>query len=250
VFLLRRKLLFLATALFVLPGVIRAADRPSGRPEARGDGFEQLFNGKDLRGWKGDTNLWFVQSSNLVGRTTAARPLLENTFLIWTNGTVHDFELQWQYRITANDPQGLANSGIQYRSRELTNNPTAFVVAGYLADIETGDQHTGGLYEERGRGRLAERGQMTRVGSSGTVHPIASLGSTAELQTVIRKEDWNDYTIIARGNQLTHIINGRVMVHVTDMQEGARSFNGILALQLHAGQPMTVEFKNLRLKPL
>ena len=241
----------LTAVALVLAIASLAADRGrAGGGDNRSEGFELLFNGKDLHGWRGDTNFWSALGSNLVGRTTTAHPLTENTFLIWTNGTVHDFELHLDYKITANNPQGFANSGIQYRSRELTNHPTPFVVAGYQADIAAGDHHTGILYEERGRGVLAERGQMSRIGSTGTVHPVASLGSAAELQSVINQNDWNDYTIIARANQLTHIINGRVMVHVTDTQEGARAFHGILALQLHAGQPMTVTFRNIRLKAL
>jgi|SRR5438034_1187463 len=243
-------ILWLAAIALVRPGGLIAADRSPATAQNRGDGYETLFNGKNLHGWKGDTNLWSVQSSNLVGRTTARYPLKESSFLIWTNGTVHDFELHLDYKITPDNGQGFARSAIQYRSRELTNNPRPFLVAGYRAELEAGDQDTGKLYEERGRGVLAERGQMTRIGSIGTVHLVASLGSAAELQAVIKPDDWNDCTIIARGNQLTHIINGRAMVHVTDTQEGARAFHGILALQLPAGEPMTVQFRNIRLKPL
>ncbi|SRR6266542_2448003 len=242
----------LAVALLLPPEAPGAPDHDATPPENKGDGFEQLFNGKDLRGWKGDTNLWSVQSSNLVGRIAPARPLQENTSLIWTNGTVHDFELHVTYKITPNNPRGLARSAIQYRSRELTNNPTPFSVAGYQATLGAGDQdqRSGSLREERGRGTLAERGQMTRVGLTGVVHPLASLGHATELQSVIKTNDWNDCTIIARGLQLTHIINGRVMIHVTDAQEGARSLHGILALLLFAGEPMTVQFRNIRLKTL
>src|SRR6266542_2681047 len=119
-------ILCLATGLFLLPSALGAA-----RPENKGDGFEQLFNGQDLRGWKGDTNVWSVQSSNLIGRTTPARPLKDNTSLIWTNDMVHDFELHLAYKITPNNPRGVAYSAIQYRGRELTNHPTPFAVAGY-----------------------------------------------------------------------------------------------------------------------
>src|SRR6266496_5122603 len=134
-----------AVGLPLPPIPLSAADRGPARPENKGDGFEQLFNGKDLHGWKGDTNVWSVQSSSLIGRSTPARPLEEDTSLIWTNGTVHDFELHLAYKITPNNPRGLAHSAIQYRSRELTNNPTPFLVAGYQAALAAGqqDQDTG-----------------------------------------------------------------------------------------------------------
>lgn len=246
-----RTVLMLALLLGATPGLMGADTREGRRNRNRdAEGFEFIFNGVDLRGWKGDTNFWSVQGSNVVGRITAERSPKANTFLIWTNGTVGDFELRAAFKITPNNGNNSANSGIQYRSRELTNEPTGFVVAGYQADIDAANLHTGSIHEERGRSTLAARGQMTRVGSTGTVHPVGSLGRTEEIASLIKKNDWNECGIIARGNQLTHLINGRVTAQTTDTQEGARSFHGILALQLHAGEPMTVQFRNLRLKSL
>ena len=244
-----RKLL---TLLFLLSVAVtlRAADSREARRNRNRDaeGFEFIFNGVDLRGWKGDTNFWFVQGSNIVGRISDDRSPKTNTFLIWTNGTVGDFELRAAFKITPNNPNKFANAGIQYRSRELTNENAAFVVAGYQAVIDAVNLQTGGIREERGRPTLAARGQVTRVGSTGTVHPVGSLGSPDEIAALLRKNDWNEYAIIARGNQLTHVINGRVTAQTTDTQEGARSFHGIVALQLEGGEPMTVQFRNLRLK--
>src|SRR5947208_1980185 len=77
-----------------------------------------------------------------------------------------------------------------------------------------------------------------------------SLGKSEDLQAAIKKEDWNDYRIIAKGNHLQHFINGKQTVDVTDDCEEKRAMKGVLGLQLHAGQPMTVEFKNLRLKEM
>ncbi len=229
-----------------------AAEGREGRRNRNRDaeGFELIFNGADLRGWKGDTNFWSVQGSNIIGRISAGRAPKANTFLIWTNGTVGDFELRASFKLTPDNARDSANSGIQYRSRELTNEATGFAVAGYQADIDAANLHTGSIHEERGRATLAARGQMTRIGSTGTVHPVGSLGSADEIAGVIRKNHWNDYTIIARGSQLTHFINGRATAQTTDTQEGARAFHGIVALQLHTGEPMTIQFRNLRLKSL
>ncbi len=235
--------LFLVCAALFCASSVSAATNDAA---AGGTEFERMFNGKDLKGWKGDTNRWSVEDGTIVGRITAERALKTNTFLIWTHAAPHDFEMHFAYKLTAENEKGAANSGVQYRSREVTN--SNFVVKGYQADIEAGPTYSGMLHEEGGRGILARRGQMTRVSSTGTVHPVASLGAPAEIQSVIKADDWNDYTIIARGNRLTHAINGRVTADATDEQEGARAFHGVIALQLHRGEPMTVRFRDLRIK--
>jgi len=201
-------------------------------------GFKSLFNGNDLAGWDGDPKFWSVKDGAVTGQTTAENPTKGNTFLIWRDGPVDDFELRLSFKIVG------GNSGIQYRSKDLGN----WVVGGYQGDFEAGETYSGILYEERGRGILAQRGQKTEIGPDGKVNVVASLGDTKDIQTVIKKEDWNEYVILARGNELTHIINGRVTAQVVDNQPEKRALSGILALQLHAGPPMTVQFKNIRIK--
>jgi type 1 glutamine amidotransferase len=201
-------------------------------------GFKSLFNGKDLSGWDGNPKFWSVREGAITGQTTDDNKTDGNTFLIWRDATVDDFELRLSYKIVG------GNSGIQYRSKDYGN----WVVGGYQGDFEAGDTYSGILYEERGRGILAQRGQKTEIGPDGKVNVVASLGDTKDIQVNIKKEDWNDYTILAEGNQLTHIINGRVTAQVTDNQPGKRAMSGILALQLHAGPSMTVQFKNIRIK--
>src|SRR5439155_11288225 len=156
------------------------------------------------------------------------------------SGTVEDFELRLSYRIVG------GNSGIQYRSKDLGN----WVVGGYQADLEAGKKYTGILYEERGRGILAERGQKTVIDASGKVSVVASVGDSNEILAAIKNEDWNDYVVIAQGNHFVHRINGRVTVDVTDEQAEKRAMSGILALQLHAGEPMLIQFKDILLKRL
>src|SRR2546426_859153 len=210
------------------------------------EGFKSIFNGNDLTGWDGRPQHWSVEDGAITGRTTKERPAQGNNFLIWTNGTVSDFELRLSYKIVPNNTNGFANSGIQYRSKDFGN----FVVGGYQADFEAGKTYSGILYEERGRGILAQRGQMTWIQPDGKIRVIGSLGKSEENQEQIKKEDWNDYVVIARGNHLTHVINGRVTADVTDDQESKAAKSGILALQLHAGDPMTVQFKNIRIRKL
>jgi type 1 glutamine amidotransferase len=207
-------------------------------------GFKSLFNGKDLSGWDGNPAFWSAKDGMITGETTPTNPTKGNTFLIWREGTLDDFELRFSYKIVGNNPEKFGNSGVQYRSKDLGN----YVVGGYQADIECGPTFTGILYEERGRGVLANRGEKTIVGNDGKVKVIGSVGNAKELQAAIKNEEWNDYVILAVGNHLIHRINGQVMVDVTDEQTSKRARSGILALQLHAGSPMTVRFKEIRLK--
>jgi hypothetical protein len=211
-------------------------------------GFLRIFNGKDLTGWEGNPKLWSVKDGAITGQTTPDNPAKGNTFLIWTNGTVADFELRCSFKLTPGDGKGFANSGIQYRSKVL--DPANWVVGGYQADMEAGPTYTGILYEERMRGILALRGQKVVLGKDGKKQVVGSLGDAAEIGAAIKKGDWNDYVIIAKGNHLQQFINGKQTVDVVDEDEAKRASSGVLALQLHAGPPMTVQFKNIRLKKL
>ncbi len=212
-------------------------------------GFQSIFNGNDLTGWDGNPNLWSVKDGAIRGQTTVEHPAKGNTFLIWTNGTTADFELRSSFRITPNNDKGFANSGFQYRSKIL--DATNWVVGGYQADMEAGPTYTGILYEERmTRGIMATRGEKVLWDKDGKKQVTGSVGNSAEIQAAIKKGDWNDYVVIAKGNQLQHFVNGRQTVDVTDECEAKAAKSGVLALQLHAGQSMTVEFKNIRIKPL
>ena len=204
---------------------------------AEADGFVPIFNGTSLDGWEGKGEFWSVADGAIVGQTTAEKPTKGNTFLIWRQGTLDDFELRLRYRLTG------GNSGIQYRSQDLGDS----VVGGYQGDIEAGTNYSGILYEERGRGILAERGQRVTIAADGT-KKTESIGSKEELQKVIKQGDWNDYRIVAQGAKLSHFINGTLMSETIDEQTDKRAAEGILALQLHAGPPMKVEFKDIHLK--
>ena len=211
-------------------------------------GFVEIFNGKDLTGWEGNPKLWSVQDGAITGQTTAENSTKGNTFLIWTNGTVADFELHCSYKLTPGDSKGFANSGIQYRSKVA--NPANWVVHGYQADMEAGPSYSGILYEEGGRGILAQRGEKVVVPQDGKKQVVGSVGNAAEIGASIKKGDWNDYVIIAQGNHLQQFINGKQTMDLVDEEVAKRAMSGILALQLHAGPPMMAQFKNIRIKKL
>ena len=213
-------------------------------PSAAEDtGFVPLFDGRSLAGWEGDPAIWRVEDGAIVGQTTAENPLTKNTFLIWRQGLVDDFELAVTYRLTG------GNSGVQYRSREMKD-AGDFVVGGYQADFEAGPKYSGILYEERGRGILAERGQRITLTPEGQKVPGEPIGAAEELQKVIKPGDWNDFRIVARGNRLQHFINGQLMSETVDEQLDKRRMEGILALQVHVGPPMKLEVKDIRLRRL
>jgi hypothetical protein len=206
-------------------------------------GFELIFDGKSLQGWEGDPKYWRVENGCLVGEVTPETILKQNSFIIWRGGVTRNFELKAEYRVSAR-----GNSGINYRSVEITNSPWA--MRGYQADIDGAGQWTGQNYEEKGRTFLAIRGQATRLEEGKLPQIIASLGETNELASVIRKEDWNEYHLIASGNVLTHILNGRVVSVVIDEDAKNRSAEGLLGVQVHVGPPMKIEYRNFRLKQL
>ena len=203
---------------------------------------KQLFNGKDLTGWKG-LDFWTVEDGCITGRTTKEKPTKGNTFLVW-EGEVADFELTFQYKIVG------GNSGVQYRSKLL--DAKGFVISGYQGDFEAGKTYSGILYEERGRGILAQRGQKVVIKEGADakkpkIEVTGSVGKSDEIQAKIKSGDWNEYRVVAKGGHLQHFINGVQTIDVTD-ETAVGAKKGALALQLHAGPPMVVQFKDIVLK--
>jgi hypothetical protein len=232
------------------------------------DKGKSIFNGKDLTGWEGLPEFWSVRDGAITGQTTAEKKLTSNTFLVWKGGEVKNFELRAQFRLTVNNDAGFANSGIQYRSKII--DPAAFVVGGYQCDIDTG-RYIGMLYEEKGRGILMQPGQKIIVGpladsakseapktdgqkkakkQNAKIEVVATVTTPEQLAAAYKVGEWNEIVIIAKGNHLQHFINGKLTADVTDTDDEKGSKSGVLALQLHQGQPMTIQFKNLQLKTL
>lgn len=204
------------------------------------DGFKSIFDGKTLKGWEGKKEFWSVEDGAITGRTTKDNPTKGNTFLIWQDGKLADFELRLQFRIENH------NSGIQYRSKHLGD----FVVGGYQADIEGGEKYIGILYEEKGRGILAQRSTKVVIDADGKKNVVGKTVDSKVILASIKKKDWNEYVVIAKGNHLIQKINGHTTIDVTDNQSSKRAMSGILALQLHAGPSMVVQFKDIQLKVL
>ncbi|MEO6289728.1 MAG: DUF1080 domain-containing protein [Ginsengibacter sp.] len=219
------------------------------------DGFVQIFDGKTLNGWEGDSTYWNAENGEMVGVITPATIVNRNTFLIWRGGLTANFELKVEYRISEN-----GNSGINYRSEEVKGIP--YALKGYQSDIDGKNQYTGQNYEERGRCILAYRGQKVMLPNvteplqsiiknnvwTASV-PAGSLGNSDSLKLRIN-EGWNECHLIVKGYRMQHFINGTLMSDVTDNDTANRKLSGLLGVQVHVGPPMKVAYRNFRLKKL
>jgi hypothetical protein len=205
-----------------------------------GQNFTPIFDGNTLNGWDGDPTYWRVENGAIVGETRPNAIPRQNTFLIWRGGMPADFELNAEYRLTG------GNSGIQYRSTELPG--LRWAMKGYQADIDAAQQYTGQIYEERGRGFLAMRGQSVSVATGAKPAVLGSLGNDTDLKACIHSPGWNEYHILAQGNVLQQAVNGHVMSKVVDNDIANRRMDGLIGIQLHAGEPMKIEVKNIRLR--
>ncbi|MBL9136497.1 MAG: DUF1080 domain-containing protein [Verrucomicrobiales bacterium] len=202
-------------------------------------GFISLFNGKDLTGWDGMPGWWKVENGALTAESTPVKPCDQPNYLIWRGGQPSDFELIADFRLS-----GAGNSGIQLRSQALPNWDTS----GYQADMSGNGDLVGFVYEHT-RGLIAGRGERVSIGPDGK-REVQKLGDAAELARIYRKEDWNTYRILCRGPEITLFINGILMCQFTDHDSKQAASKGFLALQMHPGPPMKIEFKNIRLKSL
>lgn len=205
-----------------------------------------IFDGKSLGGWKGMEGFWKVEDGAITGETTAPNQVPFNTFLVWQDGEVDDFELEFDYKIVG------GNSGVQVRSYQMPGSKAEeFRIAGYQSDIDSGDTYSGIVYSEGERGILANRGEQTEVGADHKPKVVQKFGESAELQKAIKKEDWNHFKIVARGNTITNSINGTKLAEVTDNDPEKARRSGQLAIQLHRwNTPMKIQVKNLMLKRL
>ena len=203
-------------------------------------GFVSIFNGKDLTGWRGDAKFWSVQDGCITG-ITPQDGIAENNFLIWTGGEPADFEIKLSHKLEG------GNSGIYFHSKERAPGSTAEMLVGPQADFSADHVWTGVVMEYLLREKLVERGRKVHITESGEVKEAGAIGDPKKLLKAVRDNDWNDYHIIVRGNLILLRINDVMMSEVRD-HDSRRALAGLLALQVHTGPPMKVQFKNVRLR--
>jgi hypothetical protein len=226
-----------------------AQEQGSGRlelhelPKGDVDGFVTIIGGDDFNIWKGLENYWYSRDGVLGGRQTKQNS--RQTFLV-LSFRLRDFELRLKYKFVS--PEG--NSGIQFRSKILDQE--TYRVGGYQADIDATGAYDGSIYDEAGvvggRGTVSNRGEKTTWNAQDQRHAI-KIADSQELLKAINVGDWNDVKLVAKGNHITYSINGRVMTELIDESPNAAR-DGVLALQLHEGFTMDVQFKDGKVKKL
>ena len=211
----------------------------------------EIFDGTSLQGWRGNPRFWSVEDGCIVGRSTMENPCKVTTYL-HHDAVLDDFELTFEIKL---EGEG-ANSGMQYRSTPWSNPGDGFDLSGYQADFDKAHRYSGILYETYGRGIAVGRGQAIRFNEDGSKKELEPARPDAELKKVMlaadvdpKTEGWHSYRVVADGRRLEHWIDGqRVMLAEDHDPRFAR--DGILALQVHQGPPMTVRVRNLRVRDL
>jgi hypothetical protein len=229
-----------------LPGTHVSRPRSGVYPPTEPDdtaGFVSIFDGQSLQGWDGDPRYWRVENGEIVGETTSDNPVKQNNFLIWRGGVVRDFELKLEFRMNG------SNSGIQYRSTELPD-VGKWVLQGYQADMDFTQNYLGNVHDERGRGVMSRRGEVTRIVEGPTFKVIGTIADSTLLRGAMNVNGWNHYHIIARGPVLLQFLNRQLISVAIDEDPKNFSPEGVIGFQMHTGPPFRIQFRNILYRQL
>ena len=176
---------------------------------------ESIFNGKDLTGWTiYGTELWYVEDGLLV---CESGPDEEYGYL-GTEKEYKDFELTLEFKQGAD-----GNSGVFIRSSiEGTK------IAGWQAEVAPPGHNTGGIYESYGRGWIIK--------------------PDPELDKYLKFGEWNEMRVVVKGDLIKTYLNGQLMISLEDKMIG--SATGIIALQIHSGGGIKVQWRDIRVTEL
>ena len=237
-----RMLMTVLFTLLCLAGCMTSSHVTTSKVEA---GFESIFDGKTLSGWNAaDMRFWSVEDGAITGKITPEHPTDRNHYLVWQGGKMGDFELKLRHRVLSAES---VNSGFQFRS-EMFDGKIKDDCRGYQVDNQTKVPWLIRLYDEWGRHDLAMRGERTVFDANGKkdVTPLPEATGPAWFKL----EEWHEYDLTCRGTTITLKVDGRLLAEVVDNDPKQQDLAGILGLQLHSGPPMTVQFKDIRLKRL
>jgi hypothetical protein len=230
-------------------------------------GWMRIFDGVSLDGWDGNPDVWTVENGAITAISTAERRL-GTTYAIWRGGEPSDFELKLEIK-AASDIHG----GVFYRGRVGPNPPRpgaagsgtiprppqpAFAVpadpkwnvTGYSLDFDYARDNNGNVQDTSGRAetQIVWRGHIVRLEPGKRPRSIGSLGDRDALMEKMTSGEWTSLHIIARGNQLTHIVNGHVMAMLIDDDPAALKTKGVIALQIEQYGLGRISFRNIWLK--
>lgn len=222
-------------------------------------GWTQMFDGKSLDGWDGDFNYWKVEDGAIVAESTCEKPT-GTIYLVWKGGEAADFEM----KVEMKGEGARINSGIQYRGAIQPPRPAGpargpgrgpqvcpsgkppgqppsresqakWDMLGAQFDFDGQNRYTGQFYEQAtGRGIIAWRGQVVHTEEGKAPRLLATLGDKDELGGYVKVEDWNQLHVIARGNTMTHIVNGHVMSVLIDDDKSKYRPSGIIGFEIES----------------
>jgi Domain of Unknown Function (DUF1080) len=215
------------------------------------DGYISLFDGKTLDGWDGNPKFWRVEDGAIVGESTPERPS-GNSYIVFRRVEAKDFTLKFEIKV-----EGSGGSGFQYRSRtglpwlaNIPANVTAFngpvnlnwMMTGPQADFWPSRVYTGQFYSENTPMRiLAWRGQVVEGFGNARKRLMGTIGDRDTLGTIVKQNDWNQYTVIARGGTFLHIVNGQLMaVMVDDDPASSNNWSGQFGIEIEATTKVSV----------
>ena len=223
------------------------------------EGYVSLFDGKTLAGWDGNPKFWRVEDGAIVGESTPTNPS-GNSYIVYKGMKAKDFTLKFEIKV-----EGEGGSGIQYRSKtgvpwlngiakEVTANVGQvnlnWMMTGPQADFWPSQPWTGQFYSENTPMRiLAWRGEVVEGFSTKYKKLIGNIGDRDELAKLIKMNDWNEYTVIARGGVFMQIINGQLMaVMIDDDPKSSNNQPGMIGIEIEATTKVSV--RNMWIKKL
>lgn len=212
------------------------------------DGYVSLFDGKTLKGWVGNPELWSVDDGCITGKTGKQgdkNHLTYNQFLIYEGDVPENFVLEFDIWLSE---QG--NSGMQYRSWRDKDESKPWRVYGYQADFDGNHTHSGIMYGENFRGILAHRGTIAEIGDDHQPKEVKRFAENEEVKKSLKIEDWNHYKVTVKDYNFVLEINGVKTSELTDNDKEVRRNEGVLAIQAHVGPPMKVQLKNIKIKKI
>jgi len=247
-------------ALVALGGMPRTTGLPFTEPDPPDfndhDGYTSLFDGVSLKGWDGNPRIWRVENGAIVGESTVERPS-GNSYLAYRGVEAKDFTLKLEIKT-----EGSGGTGIQYRSKTgvpwLGNVPANagpvnldWMMTGPQADFwPMSPVYTGQFYSENTPMRvLAWRGQVVEGYGAQRKQLMGTIADRHGLGAAIKPNDWNEYTIIARGGTFIHIINGQLMaVMIDDDPDSSNNQPGEIGIEIE--QVTKVSVRNIWLRKL
>lgn len=202
------------------------------------EGFVRIFDGKTLRHWDGDRKYWSVEEGALTGKTDGT--LKMNRFITWKDSTIRNFDLRVKVKVTAG-----GNSGLQYRGMSRPDLGLD-IVTGYQCDVVANNpNYNGMLYEERGRRILSHTGEKVIIAPDGQPWVIEKM----PVKT-FAPDEWHDFRVLVEGNHHQHWIDGHKTADLIDLDEKGRALEGVLAVQVHVGPAMKIQYKDFKIKHL